>query len=91
MIAIFLSSIARLSFSFALVGNSALIITPAKIRAKTCTTDRLLLGRSGVSGSSIDEAEVPALLRRRKDEKTDILPGESAGGDVPTSAAISGD
>jgi len=68
-------------------GIAARIISPPNIRAKACSTARLLVVILTISDSSVDEAEVLALLRRRKDEKTDVLPGSGSGVDVAASGS----
>ena len=70
--AIFLSSIALLSFSFMFAGIAALIITPEKIRTNTYSMAFLLAAVTALSESPIDDAEVLALFRLLKDEKTDV-------------------
>ena len=71
--AFFLSSVALLSFSFAFAGIGALIITPEKIRTNACSIAFLLAVVAAFSESPIDDAEVLALFRLLKDEKTDVI------------------
>ena len=74
--AIFLSSIILLSFSFAFAGVAALIITPEKIRANACSIAFLFAAVAVLSESPVDDAEVLALFRLLKDEKTDVILGD---------------
>ncbi len=74
--AIFFSSIVLLSFSFVFAGVAALIITSEKIRANACSMAFLLAAVAMFSESPVDDAEVLALFRLLKDEKTDVILGD---------------
>src|ERR1700733_5953049 len=89
--AIFLSSIALLSFSFAFAGIVVLIITPEKIRTNACSMAFLLAAVTAFSESPMDDAEVLALFRLLKDEKTDVtLDDCSIVGDIASPSAREG-